>query len=471
VSPDSSVEFPPFRLDLPNQQLWRGGELVPLRPKPFAVLAYLATHAGRLVPRAELAKAVWPDTYVGEAVLRGYIRDLRTVLGDDPDAARFIETVARRGYRFIAPLGSAATASRDGVAAAVPTLRPRPLAPDLVGRETALGQLHAWLAKALEGMPQVVFVAGEPGIGKTTVVDAFLAQAESRGGLLTVRGQCVEHFGAGEAYLPMLEALSHLARQPGGERLISLLRRYAPTWLVQMPALIDDHELEAVQRRVEGATRERMLRELAEAIEVVTAARPLILVLEDLQWSDHSTLDLVAMVAQRRRPAQLLLLGTYRPAEVVASGHPLRSITQELRAHGYAHELALGLLTAAEVAQYLAARFPRSELPSDLALAIHRRTEGNPLFLVNVVNDWVAEGVLGEANGGWRLAARVEDIAVAVPESLRLMIDKQLERLESDERRMLEAASAMGVEFSTAAVAAALAEAEEHVEEWCEKLA
>ena len=465
---DSSVEFPPFRLDLPNQQLWRGGELVPLRPKPYAVLAYLATHAGRLVPRAELAKAVWPDTYVGEDVLRGYIRDVRTALGDDPEAARFIETVARRGYRFIAPIASAATASDVRAPA---TSRPRPPAPDLIGREAELGQLHAWLADALEGAPQVVFVAGEPGVGKTTVVDAFLAQAESRDGLLTVRGQCVEHFGAGEAYLPMLEALGHLSRGPGGERLIALLRRYAPTWLVQMPALIADDELEAVQRRVEGTTRERMLRELAEAIEVVTAARPLILVLEDLQWSDFSTLDLVAMVARRRRPAQLLLLGTYRPAEVIASGHPLRAITQEIRAHGHGHELALGLLSAAEVAQYLVTRFPRSEFPSDLAHAIHRRTEGNPLFMVNVVNNWVAEGVLGRANGGWKLAARVEDIAVAVPESLRLMIEKQLERLEPDEGRMLEAASAVGVEFSTAAVAAALTEQEERVEEWCEKLA
>jgi predicted ATPase/DNA-binding winged helix-turn-helix (wHTH) protein len=468
VPSDSSVEFPPFRLDLPNQQLWCGGELVPLRPKPFAVLAYLATHAGRLVPRAELAKAVWPDTYVGEDVLRGYIRDVRTVLGDDPEAARFIETVARRGYRFIAPIASAATAS-DVRAPAAP--RPRPPAPELVGREAALGQLHAWLAEALEGTPQVVFLAGEPGVGKTTVVDAFLAQAESRAGLLTVRGQCVEHFGAGEAYLPMLEALGHLGRQPGGERLIALLRRYAPSWLVQMPALIADDELEAVQRRVEGTTRERMLRELGEAIEVVTAARPLILVLEDLQWSDFSTLDLVAMVARRRGPAQLLLLGTYRPAEVIASGHPLRAITQELRAHGHGHELELGLLSAAEVAQYLATRFPHSELPFDLAHAIHRRTEGNPLFIVNVLNNWVAEGVLGKANGGWKLAARVEDLAVAVPESLRLMIEKQLERLEPDERRMLEAASAVGVEFSTAAVAAALTEQEERVEEGCEKLA
>src|SRR5262245_18939570 len=99
----SSVEFPPFRVDLVNHELWRGEKRLTLRPKPFAVLAYLATHAERLVPRAELVQAVWPDTRVGDGLLRGYVMDVRNVLGDDAAAPRFIETVARLGYRFLAP--------------------------------------------------------------------------------------------------------------------------------------------------------------------------------------------------------------------------------------------------------------------------------------------------------------------------------------------------------------------------------
>ena len=124
------------------------------------------------------------------------------------------------------------------------------------------------------------------------------------------RGQCVEHYGPSEAYLPVLEALGQLCRQPGGTQVMPLLSRYAPTWLVQMPGLMSDTELEAVQRRAHGATRERMLRELAEAVEALTATTPLVLVLEDLQWSDYSTLDLLAVLAQRRGPARLMLLGT-----------------------------------------------------------------------------------------------------------------------------------------------------------------
>ena len=102
------ISFPPFCLDLANEQLWRGTQPVSLRPKPFAILQYLLERPGQLVTKKELLKAVWPDTYVSEGLLNTYIRDLRAVLGDDPAAPRFIETVVRRGYRFIAPLTVAA---------------------------------------------------------------------------------------------------------------------------------------------------------------------------------------------------------------------------------------------------------------------------------------------------------------------------------------------------------------------------
>jgi len=179
VPSETLILFPPFRLDVRNEHLWRDNELVPVRPKPFAVLAYLATHAGRLVTATELRKAVWPNTYVGEGLLRGYIREVRSVLGDDPEAPRFIETIPRRGYRF---LPAVTTPPVSSFKFRVPSSPPPQLATGnwelttrLVGRDTELAQLHGWLAKALRGERQVVFVLGEPGIGKTTVVDAFLA--------------------------------------------------------------------------------------------------------------------------------------------------------------------------------------------------------------------------------------------------------------------------------------------------------
>ena len=103
----------------------------------------------------------------------------------------------------------------------------------------------------------------------------------------------------------------------------------------------------ALQSRTAGATRERMFREMAEALEALAAERPLVLVLEDLHWSDPSTLDLVAGVARRREPARLLLLGTYRPLDAIVRGHPLRAVAQELALHGACEELALAPLDEA----------------------------------------------------------------------------------------------------------------------------
>lgn len=363
--PDRQFVFAPFRLDLVNEQLWQGEEFVPLRPKLFAVLRHLVEHAGRLVTREELRTAVWPTTVVSESVLRGTIRELRDVLGDDADAARFVETVPHRGYRFVTPVTVTQpvhAAARSGRQFA-PQGVPRPKNFILISRDAELARLQEWLERAVRGARQVVFVTGEPGIGKTTVVDTFLAYAAGRGDLWTACGQCVEHYGPSEAYLPVLEALGQLCRQPGGEQMITLLSRYAPTWLAQMPGLIGEAEFEAMQRRAQGATRERMLRELAEAVEALTATTPLVLVVEDLHWSDYSTLDLLSLLAQRRGPARLLLLGTYRPAEVIVSGHPLRALKQELQVHGRGEELSLGFLTAAEVTQYLAARFPQQQFP------------------------------------------------------------------------------------------------------------
>jgi AAA ATPase domain len=170
-----------------------------------------------------------------------------------------------------------------------------------IGRQAELAQLHGWLQQALDGTRQVIFVTGEMGLGKSTLVEAFLNEIEACGGLWVGRGQCLEHYGAGEAYMPILDALGRLCREPGGRELLAFLMRRAPTWMVQMPWLIDDAMLDMVQPRVMGATRERMLREMAEAVEVLTAERPLVLVLEDLHWSDASTLDLI--VSLESRPA------------------------------------------------------------------------------------------------------------------------------------------------------------------------
>ena len=220
---------------------------------------------------------------------------------------------------------------------------PPPLtAGPIVGRQQDVARLEDWFQRAAHGTRQLVFVSGDVGIGKTTVVDQFLAHCAAGSVGRIGRGQCAAHYGEGEPYLPFFEALWQLSHGPARDAILAVLRRYAPLWLVQLPGLVSEPELERLQRQVAGATPARMRRELAQALDVLTADAPLVLVLEDLQWSDQSTVDLLAHLAQRREPAQLLVLGTYRPVDLVLHAHPLHGLVQELGGRGLVRALAPG---------------------------------------------------------------------------------------------------------------------------------
>jgi len=274
--------FGSFRLDPDNACLWHGEQARPLTPKAFNVLQYLVTHADRLITKDELFEVLWPDTVVSEAALRVCIGELRKALDDAARAPQFIATVARRGYRFLAPVTHKDLAAETGSDTASRPRAPAASAGPLVGREKVLGRLHTAWAQVRQGVRQVCLVTGEAGIGKTAVVEAFVAQVTTDPAVWLAQGQCVEHYGTREAYLPVLEALGQMVRAPGGGRLVALLRQQAPTGLVQLPWLLTDADRVQFQHELQGTTRERMVRELAEVVETLTAVTPLVVVLEDL---------------------------------------------------------------------------------------------------------------------------------------------------------------------------------------------
>ena len=460
MHPDPRLTFAGFSLDLANEKLVRDGEVVALTPKGFAVLRRLLEDSGQLVTKEELLRAGWANTHVTDGVLKVIILEIRRALGDDSAAPRFIETVPRRGYRFVAPRTRTPTISASELARG-----------ELVGRDELLAQLEDRLERARGGQRQLVFLSGEAGIGKTTVLDAFLAHASVDPDVMLGSGACLEHYGEAEAYLPVLEALGRLLRGPGAERTVRVLEAHAPTWVGQFPWLERRGDREAPHRDLLGVTKERMLREMAEALEVVTAQTPLILVLEDLHWSDYSTLDLLGMLGRRQEPARLLVVGSYRPVDVIVSGHPLRKLTQELRSRRQCEEFALAFLREADIAAYLVQRFGVHGFSAELAHAVHRRTDGNALFMVRLVDELVSLGVLAEEEGRWRLVASLDEVARAVPESLRQLIDKQISRLDPEVQRLLEVASVLGSEFTARSVAAGLNEDPITVEDRCDALA
>ena len=187
---DQRIVFDRFSLDLVNECLWRGSEEIKIRPKAFALLNYLMNRSGQLVTKEELLNAVWPETFVGDAVLKVTVRQLREVLEDDPKSPRFIETSHRRGYRFIGEI-------------AEPKQEPEPdqsfqdntqsgaffVYTGVVGRDQALARMHRWLRRMLRGERQIGFITGEAGIGKTALVDAFARMIPTDGSIRVGRGQ------------------------------------------------------------------------------------------------------------------------------------------------------------------------------------------------------------------------------------------------------------------------------------------
>ena len=446
------IPFGPFVLDEETAHLRHGDARRPLRAKSFTVLRELVRRRGRLVTKEELFRACWPGTAVSQTVLRVCISEIRAVLAEDVTGSTSIESVGRRGYRLVAQAGE--LDSQHG--------QPP------IGRDRELGALRRALRRADAGLRQIVFVTGEPGLGKTTLLEHFVEHTRATSRVRVGWGQCVELTGGTEPFLPVLDLLGRLCAEDPSGAVIAALDRWAPSWLLQMPALVDAARAETLARRVPSPNRDRLLRELGEAVEALAADETLILVVEDLHWVDFASADALAYLAQRVPPARLLLVGSYRPADLALRDRPLQSITQALVAHRRATDIPVARLTQRDVENYLACRLTGAPIDPELGSNLHARTGGNPLFVTATVDYLLERGTLASPHGRWWL---VEPLAGIVPEGLRQLALRQLDRLDPAERRVLDAASVAGFEFTVATAAAAGDLAAAAVEDVCARLA
>lgn len=448
-----------FELDEANARLLRDGQAITLAPRPFALLCALVRHAGSLVSKNQLLDEVWGHSFVSESVLKTAISDVRSALGDDPRQPRYIETVSRRGYRLIAAAAPMPDSVPEGAGSGPDMLPTGPTA--FIGRASALSRLrHSW-ERACAGQRQIVWVAGEPGIGKSALIECFVG---GLGDVLRGRGQCVEHYGVGEPFLPLLEALAELCRRDA--TLPDLLRTVAPAWLVQLPWLCTSDEPERLRRELVGVSPDRMLREMGELLTRVTERRPLVLVTEDLHWSDRATIQLIDYLARQRRSARFMWLASFRLAEVVALDHPLNTLRHELRLHGLCEEIVLDPFSEQEVADCVARQSYSLAEDEAFVRALHQRTNGVPLYVTSVMREVLAR----REGGGSNMEDASDLVRAAVPEDLASIVDRHIARLTPEQRELLSAAAVCGVEFRVTTVARALDRDAASVDEMCEAL-
>jgi serine/threonine protein kinase/tetratricopeptide (TPR) repeat protein len=362
-------------------------------------------------------------------------------------------------------------ASLTGQWAGVPIIYDKDLiespANAFVGRAPELKKLEEFLEQAIAGTGRVVFITGEPGIGKTSLSDEFLRRARSRyPGVLISRGRCVEQYGTGEAYLPFLDAVGALLDGPGRERLASVMRTCAPTWCTQLPAAFTSTgALERLQQETIGATKDRMMREMGDALSSFATITPVVLLLEDLHWADPSSVDLLRHLCQRITNQRLLIAGTFRPEDIERTNHPLKSYKAEMQSHRLCEEVALTSLARDHIAEYLNATFTPNDFPPEFASLIHDKTEGHPLFATNLLQYLSEHGDIGRTNAHWSLIRPLAELDLEAPESVRSMISKKIDALEAEERRTLQYASVEGTEFLSTVVASLLGVDEVDLEE------
>jgi len=341
-----------------------------------------------------------------------------------------------------------------------------------VGRHAELSALQERLAAAMAGMGSVVFVTGERGVGKSSLVAEFLRKIRAGPGPITVTaGRCVEPQGPGEAFLPFLDAVGHLLAGPGGPRTTELLHTWAPT-VAYSSGLLSDPD-GSLKGQAVGATKERLIREAGDLLVAASRDFPLVLYLEDLQWADATSVELLHHYGCRLGRQRVLLLGTYRHAEVDASNPLFKRCALDLVARGVGREITLGALTSDDLQAYLDARFLTHHFPDALARTIHARTEGLALFARSLVDLLVERGeILRDEDLAWRLARPVEELDLEPTKGLQELVRHHVETLPEPERDLLRVASVCGREFLSSVVAALLeaevVEVEERLRRLCD---
>lgn len=327
-----------------------------------------------------------------------------------------------------------------------------------VGRAYPRAELQRAFDECKRGHGLVFCVAGEAGIGKTTLVQQFLTDVARESDLVHVAaGRCSERLAGAEAYLVLLDALESLLPRDDGS-VVQTMKTVAPRWYRQVFPAADEpgssasHESASMMR----GTQERLKRELLAFLTEACRQRPVILYFDDVHWADEATIDMLGYLTAHFERLPLLVLVTYRSEELFVQKHPFLILKRELQPRGLCREVTLKFFTREEIVEYVDRRLPNHHIPTTFIDLLEAKTEGSPLFVADVVSYLIDQQVLGQDASGWTLTRPVPDIAREIPESIRGLIHRKIDGLDEFGRRILSAASVQGQEFDAVVIAKAI---------------
>jgi tetratricopeptide (TPR) repeat protein/archaellum biogenesis ATPase FlaH len=313
-----------------------------------------------------------------------------------------------------------------------------------VGREAELKQLQSAFDGAMSGQGALMMVLGEPGIGKTALCEQLATWVTLRGGR-TLVGHCYEEGSLSLPYLAFVEAMRSYVLS----RDVKNLREELGTGAVDVARIVSDiRERLKIKLRVPkdpDEERYRLMQSVTTFLTNAACMQPLLLVLEDLHDADKGTLDMLTHVSRNLAGARLLIVGTYRDIEVDRT-HPLSAALADLRRVSTYGRVILRGLNADEVRRMLES-ITRENMPWSLAEAVHRQTEGNPLFVQEVIRYLNEEGLIKREGDKWSGKSGT-DLEMNIPEGLRDVIGKRVSLLSKECNQLLSMASVIGREFS-----------------------
>ena len=343
--------------------------------------------------------------------------------------------------------------------------------PKTVVRELERKELISALAHTRSRGGLLFCVSGEAGLGKTTLVEDFLGEVmEGPEQCLVGRGRCSELTAGGEPYLPVLGAIDSLLASDGSGWVARILKLVAPNWYLRLAPADENLSSAIVRTHPAGGSPELMKRELGTFFQALSRERQLIVFFDDLHWADVSTVDAISYLASQFDRNGFLMIATYRESELRLARKSFLGVKLNLQTRNQCRDLDLGCLSVVEVDRYLSLKFPENQFPEDFGAKVHRRTEGHPLFMADLVRYLTNCQTIFRENGLWSLSSAFAEGEGKLPESVRSMIQRKVDLIDEEDLRLLETASLQGYEFDSAVTTKVLEMDPLKVEERLERL-
>jgi len=325
----------------------------------------------------------------------------------------------------------------------------------LIGRDQELYHLEEYMTNMLNGTGSAVLVSGEAGIGKSRLVWELGHDAEKRG-VRYLRGKCVQH--ANIPYQPIVEALRQYFTFKEVHDTHSL-NKYIRSQAKHLQYRKDIVAALVLQQSLEDLNiinKEQLWDTASEITKMIATDRPVVMHLDDLHWADAQTLDMLTSITRSTADTRVLLIGTFRPEDIADAKHPLRILLKPRNTNTLFHEIPLRRLDETGTKNIIASVFENSQFTKGFTKSIHQETEGNPLFVLEVLKLLRDENIITRYNSGWRLSS--ETIEIHIPKTVTEVIRRRIQRLNKDERELIELAAVDGISFNSDTVIHCLAQ-------------